>query len=216
MRQMLVDLYAIHAVQNDTSDTLSHKELEKVQKTDSSESSALEATTTSSQKGKARVPESISIQSLTHIRGNTSITSCQCSCHFAKRQYKNSGWVQSLFGSWLVRCENRPQECSNPECQCISSSVLKLEYQIPRWLFFRSFIIAASYNNICGLRCSLRPFRLIDVTSTTWNWETGSSQVIRRSVVKYGVYPGDTDIKGCGLIEVRDRVPSRRPFIPWF
>ncbi|RBR27186.1 uncharacterized protein FIESC28_00049 [Fusarium coffeatum] len=57
MRQMLMNLYAIHPVQNDTTETLSLKEPEKDQQTDSSESSALEAITTSSQKDNARLLE---------------------------------------------------------------------------------------------------------------------------------------------------------------
>ncbi|CAG7566468.1 unnamed protein product [Fusarium equiseti] len=201
MRQMFMNLYAIHAVQNDTSDIFSHKKPEIDQQTDSSGASALEAITTNNQEDKERVVESISIQSRTHIWDVSSSTSCQCSCHFAKRQYQNSGWVQSLFGSWLVRYENRPQECSNPDCQCLSPSVLKLEYQVPRWLFFRSFAIVSSYNNIGGLRCSLRPFKLLEVPSILWTYQEGSSQAVRESVLEHGVYPCDADITGVGLIE---------------
>lgn len=208
MRQMLMNLYAINAVQNDALETSSHKEPEKDQQTDNSETSALEVITTSSQKDKERVVESISIHSLTDIRGISLSTSCQCSCHSAKRQYQNSGWVQSLFGPWLVRCESNPQDCSNPDCQCVISSVFKLEYQVPRWLFSQSFAIVASYNNIGGLRCSLRPFKLLEMASPLWTCQEGSSQLIRESVVRYGVYPCDADVFGVGLIEVRNH-PSR-------
>jgi len=204
MQQMLMNLYAIHAVQNDTSETLSHKEAEKDQQTDNSEAPALEAITTNGQKDKEPVTESISIQFRTRVWGISSSTACQCSCHFAKKQYQNSGWLQSLFGSWLVRYEKRPQECSNPDCQCISSSTLKLEYQVPRWLFFRSFAIVASYNNVGGLRCSLRPFRLLDISSPLWQCQIDSVQVIRGSVIDYGVYPCDATTHGVGLIEVRN------------
>jgi hypothetical protein len=93
---------------------------------------------------------------------------------------------------------------------------LKLEYQIPRWLFFRSFAIVASYNNIGGLRCSLRPFKLLEADSLLWTYQEGSSRAIRESVYDYGVYPGDADIAGVGLIEVRIHVPKGRPTIPWF
>lgn len=206
-------MYTVH---NDVSETLSHKETEIDRGTNSSETSARETIAAGEHEDKAQVAESISVQSLIHMRDIQSTNSCQCNCHFAKRQYQNSGWVESLFGSWLVRCENRPQRCSNPDCQCIIPSVLKLEYQVPRWLFFRSFVIVASYNNIGGLRCSLRPFKLLEMDSPIWSYQKGSIQEVRKFVVEDGIYPCDANICGVGLIEVRYNTPSGRLFTPWF
>ncbi|KAG4253461.1 hypothetical protein FPRO03_07421 [Fusarium proliferatum] len=43
--------------------------------------------------------------------------------------------------------------------------------------------------------------RSIEEDSMVWLNQKGSSQLVRRSVVAYGVYPHDTDICGMGLIE---------------
>ncbi|KAG5754871.1 hypothetical protein H9Q70_002501 [Fusarium xylarioides] len=56
-------------------------------------------------------------------------------------------------------------------------------------------------SSLSGLACALRPFRSIEDDSVVWNNQEGSSQLVRRSVTEYGIYPHDTDICGTGLIE---------------
>lgn len=131
-------------------------------------------------------------------------TSCQCRCHFSQSQYRNSGWMQSVLGSWLVRCDRIPkQECSDPTCLCIGLTSLKLEYQVPKWLILKTFRVFASYSSITGISCSLRPVRLLAASSQVWPNLKGSRQSVQKTVVKYGIYPHDAAPSGEGAMEVR-------------
>ncbi|KAH6953196.1 hypothetical protein DER45DRAFT_372632 [Fusarium avenaceum] len=129
-------------------------------------------------------------------------TSCQCRCHFSQSQYRNSGWMQSVLGSWLVRCDRIPkQECSDPTCLCIGLTSLKLEYQVPKWLILKTFRVFASYSSITGISCSLRPVRLLAASSQVWPNLKGSRQSVQKTVVKYGIYPHDAAPSGEGAME---------------
>ncbi|RKK93177.1 hypothetical protein BFJ68_g13407 [Fusarium oxysporum] len=145
---------------------------------------------------------SVQINSVVSTQRIPSDSACRCRCHFSESQYQSSGWMHSLLGSWLVRCKSSSRkECSDPECHCIESTALRLEYLVPKWFLIRTFKICASYSSLSGLTCALRPFRSIDNNSMVWIDQKGSSQVVRRSVAVYGIYPHDTDIRGMGLIE---------------
>ncbi|EXM33603.1 hypothetical protein V3481_003751 [Fusarium oxysporum f. sp. vasinfectum] len=145
---------------------------------------------------------SVQINSVVSTQRIPSDSVCRCRCHFSESQYQSSGWMHSLLGSWLVRCKSSSRkECSDPECHCIESAFLRLEYQVPRWFLVGTFKICASYSSLSGLTCALRPFRSIENDSVVWINQEGSNQVVRRSVAVYGIYPHDTDICGMGLIE---------------
>jgi hypothetical protein len=136
---------------------------------------------------------------------------CRCRCHFSESQYRSAGWMHSLLGSWLVRCKSSSRkDCTYPGCCCAGTTALRMEYQVPKWFLIRTFKICASYSSLSGLTCALRPFRSIEGDSVVWEHQEGSSQVIRRSVAEYGIYPHDTDICGMGLIEVGQNPRSPR------
>ncbi|TXC07588.1 hypothetical protein FocTR4_00003858 [Fusarium oxysporum f. sp. cubense] len=61
--------------------------------------------------------------------------------------------------------------------------------------------VSNDIRSLSGLTCALRPFRSIENDSMVWINQEGSSQVVRRSVAVYGIYPHDTDIRGMGLME---------------
>lgn len=148
--------------------------------------------------------EPVRIQAGVSARQTAQIASCQCRCHFSQIQYQNSGWTQSVLGSWLVRCNRMPrQECSDPSCLCMGSTSLKLEYEVPKWLLVKTFRVFVSYSSFTGISCSLRPVRLLDYISPVWIALEGTPQVIQKAVVTYGVYPEDAAYSGQTLLEVR-------------
>lgn len=188
---------------SDTSDVSPIDAGVREQLADGSNTSALASIAVSNRENKPHMKKMVSMRSLAFMQDSLPGASCQCCCHATEKQYQNSGWVESLFGSWLVRCKSRPQECSNRDCQCLKPTVLRFEYRIPQWIVFRSLAVFASYNSLSGLRCSLRPFKLLDRRSELWWLQEGTSQVVRQSVIDYDVYPGDVTEMGVGLIEVR-------------
>lgn len=146
--------------------------------------------------------ESVQIHSTVSTQRTSSGSTCQCRCHFSESQYRSSSWTHSLLGSWLVHCNSSSRKkCSDPGCYCIVNTALKMEYQVPKWFLIRTFKICASYSSLSGLTCALRPFRSIEEGSVVWTNQEGSTHLVRRTVVAYGVYPHDTDICGMGLIE---------------
>jgi hypothetical protein len=148
--------------------------------------------------------EPVRIQAVVSARQTAQTASCQCRCHFSQIQYRNSGWTQSVLGSWLVRCNRMPKkECSDPSCLCMGSTSLKLEYKVPKWLLLKTFRVFASYSSFTGISCSLRPVRLLDYLSSVWDALEGSGQVLQKAVVTYGVYPEDADSSDQTLLEVR-------------
>lgn len=147
--------------------------------------------------------ELVRIQAVVSTRKTAQTASCQCRCHFSRSQYRNSGWTQSVLGSWLVRCNRMPkQECSDPTCLCVGSTSLKLEYQVPKWLLLKTFRVFASYSSIAGISCSLRPVRLLTSNSLIWPILKGSRQAVQKAVVTYGIHPHDADSSGEGVLEV--------------
>jgi hypothetical protein len=157
--------------------------------------------------------ESVRIQAVVSAQQTAQTASCQCRCHFSHSQYRSSGWTQSVLGSWLVRCNRMPkQECSDPNCLCMGSTSLKLEYEVPKWLLLKTFRVFASYSSFTGISCSLRPVRLLNYYSLVWTALKGSRQVLQKSVVTYGVYPEDADSSGQTLLEVRRNTQQVRLF----
>ncbi|KAF5548938.1 ankyrin repeat PH SEC7 domain-containing protein [Fusarium phyllophilum] len=59
----------------------------------------------------------------------------------------------------------------------------------------------ANTEALVGCTHSLGAGLSIEDDSLVWNKQEGSSQLVRRSVIEYGIYPHDTDICGTGLIE---------------
>lgn len=147
--------------------------------------------------------ESVRLRAVVPFAQTAQTASCKCRCHFSQSLYRNSGWTQSVLGSWLVRCKGMPkQECSDPTCLCIGSTSLKLEYQVPKWLLLKTYRVFALYSSITGISCSLRPVRFLPSDSVVWPVLRRSRQAVQKAVVTYGIHPHDADILGEGVLEV--------------
>ncbi|KAL5609964.1 hypothetical protein FOVSG1_004645 [Fusarium oxysporum f. sp. vasinfectum] len=51
--------------------------------------------------------DSVQINSMASTQRIPSDSACRCRCHFSESQYRSSGWMHSLLGSWLYSLDNQ-------------------------------------------------------------------------------------------------------------
>ncbi|KAH6884181.1 ankyrin repeat-containing domain protein [Thelonectria olida] len=139
---------------------------------------------------------------------------CRCQCHFDRKQLRSSNLLQPFLGSCLVGYKlvsnmSRPK-CTDQSCKRRSEIHISVEYSFPRWLWVGMLTFMASYTGATGLRCALRPRRIIPVRHRVWDWLAGPAEVFRDAVEngEFVYFPDETDNRGTGLLEVGKDEPD--------
>ncbi|KAM5363193.1 hypothetical protein ACJZ2D_012158 [Fusarium nematophilum] len=81
------------------------------------------------------------------------------------------------------------------------SNWIRLEYQVPKWFFASVLCFKASYSNLTGVNCSLRPAGIIETTAGIWFNLEKPFEIARRTIMKNPYHPNDHDPDGEGLME---------------
>ncbi|KAI5460110.1 ankyrin repeat-containing domain protein [Mariannaea sp. PMI_226] len=138
------------------------------------------------------------------IRKPVGSRACRCMCHYrgqnTKMAYKGRGWLQPLFGRWVI--DHTPRlGCSEPTCKFVRDGIVYMSYQLPLWLCARSFLFKAAYGSY-GLNLAIRPVRILAGHDNVWHWmekTNFSAQDYKAESLAY--YPDDQNESGQGLIE---------------
>lgn len=139
----------------------------------------------------------MSVSTVQPLGTRTCNLACQCRCHRNKREYDGGAWAKSLLGSWLIRYDFSGSACKG---RCGTNTGVRLEYQLPKWLWAG----IASFEACQGpkLNLSLRPRRSLE-------WDPDVFQMImypsllQEHIREYKYFPDDADWMGRTLLGVR-------------
>ncbi|RGP76426.1 hypothetical protein FLONG3_5311 [Fusarium longipes] len=138
----------------------------------------------------------MSVKTTRSVYSRTCSPTCQCHCH-RDRQERNAGaWAKSILGSWLVKYEFSRGKCQG---KCGSSTGIKLEYQLPKWLWAGVLLF-----EICqdpSLSLSLRPSRAIEPGHEIYGLLNHPLALQEHLQEGYRYFPSDTDVTGRCLLE---------------
>ncbi|KAF4984879.1 hypothetical protein FZEAL_32 [Fusarium zealandicum] len=148
---------------------------------------------------------SIDLQTLVPLSRRMCSEECRCRCHFSESTYKIWSYLQPLLGSWLIRCENVPKhrrlECTHPSCQKGDFARVRMDYKVPTWLLSTWRHFSVSYHGLGGIRCSLRPSRVISADDDIWANLTLPGAIAQKRISEGPrFYPDDHDDFGNTLI----------------
>lgn len=122
--------------------------------------------------------------------------SCQCRCH-RKREYTGGAWAKSLLGSWLVRYESLGNTCQG---RCAPNPGVKLEYQLPKWLWAGLVSVEMCQNPTFNL--ALRPCRVLQSNHDIYYMIDHPSILQEHIREGYRYFPDDKNESGDTLLEV--------------
>jgi hypothetical protein len=133
---------------------------------------------------------------------------CQCHCHRNKREYNSGAWAKSLLGSWLVRYEFSGNTC---QCRYGSNTGVKLEYQLPKWLW--AGVVSIDVCQDPRLSVSLRPCRVLPTGYNVFAMIPHPS-VLQEHIRKgHKYFPDDINQSGQSLLQVCTLHPTHCRYI---
>ncbi|KAH6896019.1 hypothetical protein B0T10DRAFT_479317 [Thelonectria olida] len=142
---------------------------------------------------------------------------CQCRCHWNRQEYQNTRWGKPVMGSWLLQLRGingrLNKACDEPSCKGGIDAAIKLEYQLPKWLWAGMVSFQAAYNGQPSLNLSLRPARTLDTYDSVFNLIASPWVLEKRLGDAFSYFPDDSRGGGDGLIEYAlgfDRLDSVR------
>ncbi|RGP60104.1 hypothetical protein FSPOR_10844 [Fusarium sporotrichioides] len=123
---------------------------------------------------------------------------CQCRCHRNKQEYTGGSWAKSLLGSWLVRYEFSGNTCQG---SCRSNTAVKLEYQLPKWLW--AGVVSVEMCQDPRLNLSLRPCRVLPLSHEVY-FMIDHPLVLQEHIRNgHKYFPDDTNKIGQTLLETQ-------------
>lgn len=139
-----------------------------------------------------------SVTTIQPLSSGTCGLTCRCRCHRNQREFNSGTWAKSLLGSWLVRYEFSGSACKG---RCGSNTGVKLEYQLPRWLW--AGIVSFEVCQGPKLDLSLRPCRVLSHNDVIFYIIRNPRKLQEHLNEGHNYFPDDSSDIGFSLLEVR-------------